>query len=82
MSMPLPPLEPTPPKQVRLAPIAIILVVIIIVAFGVCASNFKLEGTSPPSVTIAIVTEIAAIFGLIGLAVIAITRKKSRRQSR
>jgi hypothetical protein len=64
-----------PPKRTRLAPIAVGLVVVIIIAFGVCAGNFQLERDSPPIVTVAIVTEVICIAGLIVLGIIAIARR-------
>jgi hypothetical protein len=64
------------PKRTRLAPIAVALVVIIIIAFGICANNFQLERDSPPIVTVAIVTEVLCVIGLIVLFIIGIARRR------
>jgi membrane associated rhomboid family serine protease len=70
-------LSPQPPKRIRLAPIAVVLVVIIILSFGVCAANLNLNGPAPPIASVAIGVEIAGVVGLVVLAVIAITRRRS-----
>ena len=66
--------QPPPPRRIRLIPIAVILVVIIIIAFGICASNFTLEGPPQPIASVAVCVEVACVIGLIVLAVIGATR--------
>jgi hypothetical protein len=74
--MSTPPTPPPPqPKRTPLAPIVASLIVLIIVAFGVCAANFRLEGDSPPIVNVAMVVQMASIAGLIAVAVIALVRR-------
>jgi hypothetical protein len=75
--MSTPPTPAPPSKPIPLAPIVAILIVVIIVAFGICATNFKLEGDSPPIVSVAIAVEFIAFLGLIALAVIGITRRRN-----
>jgi hypothetical protein len=70
---------PQPPKRIRLGPIAAILAGILVTAFGVCATNFKLEGDDPPIVNVAIGVEIACIIGLLALMVIALSRRGTPR---
>ena len=77
MSTPPTPPPPPPSKPIPLAPIVAILIVLIIVAFGICAANFRLEGDSPPIVNVAIAVEFAAILGLIALAVIGVARRRN-----
>jgi hypothetical protein len=70
---------PQPPKRIRLGPIAAALAVTLIIAFGLCLTNFKLEGDDPPIVNIAIGVEIACIVGLLALMIIALSRRGTPR---
>ena len=65
---------PQPPKRIRLGPIAAALAVTLVIGFGVCATNLKFEGDSPPIVNVAIGVEIACIIGLVALMIIALSR--------
>jgi hypothetical protein len=70
---------PQPPKRIRLGPIAAVLAGTLVTAFGICATNFKLEGDDPPIVNVAIGVEIACIVGLLALMIIALSRRGTPR---